>query len=740
MSPPTGRRESPRTDIIGFVVRDIVETHFAEAVAPLTRAPPAIRRARTRGHRADRRSVPRALRAPARQPAPRPRRPLAARAGPGLLHDRLGRPRGQRRGRRRAARRPTRRCCTTAPARSTCARPRRPGAGPTAAARRAARPGRRGRGADRRRPAQGVRPPRPGGHPADLDDRLAPAARGRAWPSRIERGPRGSGVRRRAWPDDAIAVCSFGDASVNHASAAGRVQHRRLTRPTRACRCRCCSSARTTASGISVPHARRAGSRRAARPAAACATSPPTAATWPTPTTRRARRPSWVRAHRAPGRAAPAHRPADGPRRRRRRVGLPHAARRSRADLDRDPLRAHRAAARRGRAGHAGGAARAATTTVALSRCARSPRRCCGEPQLTSAAEIMAPLAPRRPARVAPAQRRGRGRTRRARTQAFGGKLPEQERPADARPDDQPRARRRAGRPPATCWSSARTWPRKGGVYGVTRGLREALRRGPGLRHAARREVDPRAWRSARGLAGLLPVPGDPVPGLPAQRRGPAARRGGHAAVLLPGRLPQPDGGAGRRPGLPEGLRRPLPQRQLGRRAARHPRPGRRRRRPGPTTPPPMLRTCLAAAARRRQRLRVPRADRALPHPRPARATATSGWLAPYAAAGALGGDHVPIGRRPRLRRRRDDLTIVTFGNGLRMSPARRRPGWPRRGSAAGWSTCAGWPRCRSRTWCGRRSDRPGAGRRRDPPHRRGRRGRHRRAGRRRVHRARSPG
>ncbi len=34
----------------------------------------------------------RAVRRPARQPPPRPRRPLAARQGDGLLHDRLGRP------------------------------------------------------------------------------------------------------------------------------------------------------------------------------------------------------------------------------------------------------------------------------------------------------------------------------------------------------------------------------------------------------------------------------------------------------------------------------------------------------------------------------------------------------------------------------------------------------------------------------------------------------------------------
>ena len=72
---------------------------------------------------------------------------------------------------------------------------------------------------DVRRAPQGVRPPGPRHHPADVDDRLPPAQGGRA---RLQPRP-GSAIGHRdsPWPADAIVVCSFGDASVNHSTAAG---------------------------------------------------------------------------------------------------------------------------------------------------------------------------------------------------------------------------------------------------------------------------------------------------------------------------------------------------------------------------------------------------------------------------------------------------------------------------------------------------------------------------------------
>ena len=90
-----------------------------------------------------------------------------------LLHDRFGRARGQRMGGRGAA---AHRPGTAAlPLGRLLSRPGRPGAGPRRCQRRAARPARLGRRADRRWPSQGVRPSPPGRHPADVDDRLAPS-------------------------------------------------------------------------------------------------------------------------------------------------------------------------------------------------------------------------------------------------------------------------------------------------------------------------------------------------------------------------------------------------------------------------------------------------------------------------------------------------------------------------------------------------------------------------------------
>ena len=160
--------------------------------------------------------------------------------------------------------------------------------------------------ADRGRPAQGVRPSRPRDHPADLDDRVATCRARSVSPSPSTRGPP---ARRaaRAWPADAIAVCSFGDASANHSTALGALN-------TAACTALpglplpllfVCED---NGLGISVQHAAAAGSRRRSGTAAGLRTSTPTAATWPRRTTRRARRSQHVRGRRAPGVPAPATR------------------------------------------------------------------------------------------------------------------------------------------------------------------------------------------------------------------------------------------------------------------------------------------------------------------------------------------------------------------------------------------------------------------------------------------------
>ena len=130
-------------------------------------------------------------------------------------------------------------------------------------------------------------------------------------------------------------------------------------------------------------------------------------------------------------------------------------------------------------------------------------------------------------------------------------------------------------------WPTRLELPRAAGLRRGRGGQGRRLRRHPGLheRAGAGRVFDTVLdEQSILGLALGAAVTGfcrsrDPVPRLPAQRRGPAARRGGDAAVLLPGPVPQPHGRADRRLRLPEGLRRPLPQRRRRRRAPRHPRP-----------------------------------------------------------------------------------------------------------------------------------------------------------------------
>ena len=177
---------------------------------------------------------------------------------------------------------------------------------------------------------------------------------------------------------------------------------------------------------------------------------------------------------------------------------------------------------------------------------------------------------------------------------AFFGRAARGRGSADARRVDQPHARRPARRR-ARVLVFGEDVGVKGGVYGVTRGLQRRAGRRAGVRHAARRAVDPRP-RARRRRHGAAADPRDPVPRLPPQRRGPAARRGGEPVVLLERAVPQPDGRAHRRLRLPEGVRRPLPQRQRGRRAARHPRAGHRLA--GPSAP--TRRRCCAPAWPRR--------------------------------------------------------------------------------------------------------------------------------------------
>ena len=142
-----------------------------------------------------------------------------------------------------------------------------------------------------------------------------------------------------------------------------------------------------------------------------------------------------------------------------------------------------------------------------------------GAPKLTSAAQVMAPLAPRRPAAVAAAIRPASAA---ARNRAFAGRLPEDEGPLTLA-----QAINRALADELAAWPQLLVFgedvARKGGVYGVTRGLLSAF--------GARRVFD--SLLDEQSILGLALGAGagraaagarDPVPRLPAQRRRPDPR------------------------------------------------------------------------------------------------------------------------------------------------------------------------------------------------------------------------
>ena len=176
-----------------------------------------------------------------------------------------------------------------------------------------------------------------GRHPADVDDRLAPAARARRR-LRHRPGPAAAAVDAR-WPRRRRHRLQLRRRQHQPLDRGRRAQHRRLLRdPGSAAAAgvrlrgqrhrhlgahprRAGSPGRRAASGHRVPRRRR---RRPGRGAAAP----------------RARRPSTVRAHAPPGAAAPAHRALPRPRRHRRRDRLPRRRRDHRRPRARPAARA----------------------------------------------------------------------------------------------------------------------------------------------------------------------------------------------------------------------------------------------------------------------------------------------------------------------------------------------------------------------------------------------------------------
>jgi 2-oxoisovalerate dehydrogenase E1 component len=292
-----------------------------------------------------------------------------------------------------------------------------------------------------------------------------------------------------------------------------------------------------------------------------------------------------------------------------------------------------------------------------------------GEPKLSSAAEVVAPIAPRRPLRaastVADAATRASGAGAAARSQTFAGKLPEQAGPLTL-----------AQTINATLTDALLAMPgamvfgedvaRKGGVYGVTKNLRD--------RFGDDRVFDTMLDETTilglglgTGLGGLVPIPEIQylayLHNAEDQLRGEAATMAFFSSgayrnplvVRVAGLAYQQSFGGHFHNDNSVAVLRDVPGLVLAVPAR-------------PADAAPMLRSCLASAAVDGS-VCVFLEPIALYHTRDLYQQGDNEWLAPYAAPAEWATGHVPIGRaRTYLQGSGEDLTILTFGNGLRMS------------------------------------------------------------------------
>ena len=364
-----------------------------------------------------------------------------------------------------------------------------------------------------------------------------------------------------AWPADAIVVCSFGDASLNHSTALGALNaaeynvHQGLRMPVLFC----CEdngfgiSVRTPRDWVNEawsnrPHLRYfsaegtdiAGAYDAALAAAEYVRSE--------------RRPAFLhlRCVRFLGHAG-----SDA------EIGY-----RSRAeigeDLERDPL-VH-AARLLAEAGIAEPSELLAKYDAVAADVRRLADDAANQRRLSSASEVMEPIARRRPEGVASDVSRAASPD--ARASAFGGKLPEEAGPLTlAESINATLTDALAARPELLVFGE--DVGRKGGVYGVTRGLQRRF----GITRVFDTLLDEQTILGVAlgcGVSGLLPVP--EIQYLAYLHNAEDQLRG--EAATLPffsnGQYQQPDGAADRRIRLPKGLRRPFPQRRRRGNPPRH--------------------------------------------------------------------------------------------------------------------------------------------------------------------------
>jgi 2-oxoisovalerate dehydrogenase E1 component len=458
------------------------------------------------------------------------------------------------------------------------------------------------------------------------------------------------------WPDDALVVASFGDASVNHSTAAGAINA--------ACWC--------AFQGIDLPLL------------LVCEDNG-LGISVPTP-------PGWVAAA-FDGRSGLEYRRDEG-----RDPLVTLAAARSAAEYAREqrrPVLLHLACVRIG--GHAGSdlesayrdgpdiaadlerdplaatmravVAHGVLTSEQVRRrwdvvrdeVSAAVQEAMRRPRLSTAEEVLTPLAPRRPATVAEHAIGAASEAERRR--AHGSQLPESGARLTLAQSINATLLDVAAREPGLVLLGEDVG-RKGGVYGVTRGLQRRL--------GASRVVDTLLDEQTilglglgAGLSGLLPVVEIQylayLHNAEDQLRGEAATlqffsRGAYRnplVVRVQGLAYQKGFGGHFHNDNGLAVLRDIPGLVVA--CPAHPRDA-----------PSMLRTCLAAAAVDGT-VSVVVEPIALYHERDLSMSGDGGWTATYAAPERWRAEHVPIGRARTWGSGRH-LTIATFGNGLRMA------------------------------------------------------------------------
>jgi 2-oxoisovalerate dehydrogenase E1 component len=283
-----------------------------------------------------------------------------------------------------------------------------------------------------------------------------------------------------------------------------------------------------------------------------------------------------------------------------------------------------------------------------------------GAPRLTSAAQVMLPLAPRRPAVVATATSPADDAARR---RAFGGRLPEYEGPLTlAQAINRTLADELAARPEMLVFGE--DVARKGGVYGVTRGLLAAFGAGR-VFDSLLDEQSILGLALGTSLAGMLPVPEIQylayLHNAADQIRGEAATlsffsQGAYRnpmVVRIAGLAYQQGFGGHFHNDNAVGALRDIPGLIIACPAR-------------PDDAAAMLRTCLASA-RVDGSVCVFLEPIALYHERDLYEPGDGRWLSPYEPPATWVTRHAPVGSG-RVHGSGTDLTIVTFGNGLRLS------------------------------------------------------------------------